>query len=203
MSLAAAAYVVVKVVDHSVSFTLGFAHQYRYGSVWQYSNLGLYEILIILAFMFWSILVIILSFSLSSQIWKMIEDREIGVKTEGKGGVALDEWQSAKIVVLTLLFGTTTVISGYSIGEVTDQLITYLDQYSDDKTESDDKNTGVDDPSGTAAGQDMLYHFLTVASSYLLSFAIMLGGFIFAFTHAAVSEPAECPALDSVLPERQ
>lgn len=39
MSLASAAYVVVKTVDACISFSIGFAHQYRYGHI-EYDNLG-------------------------------------------------------------------------------------------------------------------------------------------------------------------
>lgn len=73
----------VKSVDHSVHFTLGMAHQYRYGEIAPYSNLGLYDMLVTLVYMFWSVLVIILSFTLASQIWNMIAEREVGVVTEG------------------------------------------------------------------------------------------------------------------------
>lgn len=33
MAMASAAYVVGKVVDHSVNFSIGMAHQYRYGAI--------------------------------------------------------------------------------------------------------------------------------------------------------------------------
>lgn len=59
----------------------------------------------------------------------MIAAREVGVKEDGSGGVALDEFQSFKIVVLTLLFGMASVVGAYSIGETTDQLITWFDNY--------------------------------------------------------------------------
>lgn len=158
--------------------------------------------LVVIAFFFWSILVIILSFVFSSQVWEGLQAREFGVKSEGSGGVALDEFQAAKIVVLTMLMGMMSVVGAYSIGETTDQLITYFDEYSNDKTESDDKNTGTDDATGTAAGQDMLYHFLTVVYTYILWSAITFGGYIFSFSYASFTEPAECDTWDSYTPQQ-
>jgi hypothetical protein len=197
LALASAAWVVVKSVDHSVHFTLGMAHQYRYGEIAPYSNLGLYDMLVTLVYMCWSVLVIILSFTLASQIWYMIAEREIGVVTEGSGGVALDEFQSAKLFVLSLMFGMMSVVGGYSIGETTDQLIAWFDNYSQTHpneacNNGNTSNCDLDESAGTALGYDSLYHFLTIASSYLLFFAITLGGYIFSFVYASITEPAEC-----------
>jgi len=76
-------------------------------------------------------MVIILSFTLASTIWASIEAREKGVISEGSGGVALDEFQSFKILVMGLIFGSMSVVGACSLGEVGDQLITYIDEYSD------------------------------------------------------------------------
>jgi len=88
-------------------------------------------------------MVIILSFTLSSSIWASIDAREKGVISEGRGGVALDEFQSVKILVMGLLFGSMSVVGACSLGEVGDQLISYMDEYSNNgHAEADDKNTG-------------------------------------------------------------
>ena len=134
MALASAGWVVVKASDMSVHFTLGMAHQYRYPAE-VFNNLGLYDLLVTLLHMSWSVLVIILSFSLASTIWSEVEKREIGVVTEGQGGVALDEFQSAKLFVIGLLFGMISIISGYSIGQTSDELISWFDNYTT-KTEA-------------------------------------------------------------------
>lgn len=203
MALASAGWVVVKSVDHSVHFTLGMAHQYRYGEVAPFNYLGVYDLVVTLIYMSWSVLVIILSFSLASVIWNEVEQREIGVTTEGSGGVALDEFQSAKLFVIGLLFGMMSIIGGYSIGETTDQLISWFDNYTTDRTKEacqngtlNDDTCYLNDDSGTSLGYDSIYHFLTIAGSYGLFFAITIGGYIFSFVYATITEPAECDTWD-------
>jgi hypothetical protein len=49
------------------------AHQYRYGEVAPFNYLGVYDLVVTLIYMSWSVLVIILSFSLASVIWNQVE----------------------------------------------------------------------------------------------------------------------------------
>lgn len=62
-----------------------------------------------------------------------------------------------------------TVIGGYSLGEVADDLITYFDEYADKtKERAKDKNTGVYDLYETAMRHDIIYHYVTVFLGYTL-----------------------------------
>ena len=87
MAMASAAWVVYKAVDQSINSIgttkKGFAATYRYSGVVNWDLLGLWENLTVIAFMSWSVLVIILSFVFYSIIWQMVEDREAGVVNDG------------------------------------------------------------------------------------------------------------------------
>jgi len=168
----------------------------------------LYEMLITITYMLWSILIIILSFVFSSQVWEMIEAREVGVKADGSGGVALDEFQAAKLFVLTVLAGMMAVVGSYSIGKTVDELIlwflNYVEQNATKKEacENGTLNDSIcdlnDESNGVAIGYDTLYHVFTIASSYILWFAISVGAYIFAFTWGTITEPAECDTWDTM-----
>lgn len=89
-----------------------------------------------------------------------------------------------------------SVIGAYSTGETTDQLISWFDSY----VSVNGKGTEADsnDAKGTSLQEDTLYHFLTVFFSYTVFGAITLGGYIFSFVHATITEPAECDTWDTM-----
>lgn len=136
MSFISAAYVVVKTVDAGVSYTApfieGYAYTYRGGSVSWGDNLGLFELIALLLFSLWSLVMTIVALFGADSVWEQLEARVVGVKTEGQGGVALDDWVAIKIFTLTILVGITSLIGGCGLGDVADKLITWFDNYADD-----------------------------------------------------------------------
>lgn len=82
-----------------------------------------------------------------------------------------------------MLVGAMMVVSGFSLGDTADELITWVAQYDDDtKTEGDDKNdSSADDPDGTSAQQDIILHLVTAFYGYTVISAISLGAYIFAW----------------------
>ena len=221
MAMAAAAWVVFKAVDQSVVFnsagdtdgkgtagTGGFASNYRFDPNAGWNNLGLYEMLITLNYMCWSALIIILSFVFASQIWEMIEAREVGVKADGSGGVALDEFQAGKLCVLTIMTGMMAIVGAYSIGSTVDELILWFQNYVEkNPTKKEACENGTlndsscdinDDYNGVAVGYDTLYHVFTIASSYVLWWAISIGAYIFAFVWGSITEPEECDTWETM-----
>lgn len=97
-----------------------------------------------------------------------------------------------------MVVGLGAVIGGYSLGNVADELITYFDEYSDDKQEGKDKRTGEEDIFGTAAGWDLLYPYGIIAMGELLFSVITFGGYIFAFGNAGFDYPLECDTFDAM-----
>lgn len=124
MSFVAAAYVIVKTVDAGVSYTglfvEGYAAEYRGGSTSWGDNLGLFELIAIILFSLWSLIMTITSLFAASEVWEKMEARVIGVTTEGSGGVALSDDVAMKIFTLTILMGIMALIGGCGLGDVAD-----------------------------------------------------------------------------------
>lgn len=118
----------------------------------------------------------------------------VGVKTEGKNGVALDEREALKFFVLCMIVGTTAVIGGYSLGDTANELITWFDQYADDtKKEGDEKKDASKvDPDGTSAMYDIIYHYVTLAMSFVLFTEIGFGGHLFAMEFMKWNDDIVC-----------
>lgn len=105
-----------------------------------------------------------------------------------------------KFFALSMVVGIGSSIGGYSFGSVADELITYFDEYSDDKykQEAKDKKTGEEDAFGTAAGWDLLYPYGVIVMAELLYTVIVVGGFLFGFTNANFDYPLECDTFDKM-----
>lgn len=151
MSYVAAAYVIVKVVESSVTISRGFYHNWA-----NYSTLGnnmwAVEIFILMGWLFWAFLMQLLATLLASDVWAQLEARHaeaaqtIGFETPLNWTIAI------KTNALLLLVGLMMVVSGFSLGDITDELITWVSYYDDDtNSESTDTNDSSNrDPAGTA-----------------------------------------------------
>jgi len=204
MCFVSAAYVVINTVRAGVSYTApfieGYAAVYRGGSVAWGDNLGLFELIALLAFSSWSLLLTLAGLYTAGDLWSKMEARVIGVKTEGAGGVALDDVQAVKIFTLCMIMGMMAIVGGFSLGDKSYNLITWFDFYADDThTEGRDKTSNDLDPNGTAAQYDIIYHYVTLAYGYIVFTAITLGGFIFGYNFLEFTGPTECDfdAVDS------
>ena len=87
MSFVSAANVVVHAVDAGVSYTApfveGYAEKYRSGySTWG-DNMGVFELIALIVYHMWSLIMTILALYGASELWFMMEAREVGVKEEG------------------------------------------------------------------------------------------------------------------------
>lgn len=189
MSYVAAAYVIVKVVESSVTISRGFYHNWA-----NYSTLGnnmwAVEIFILMGWLFWAFLMQLLATLLASDVWAQLEARHaeaaqtIGFETPLNWTIAI------KTNALLLLVGLMMVVSGFSLGDITDELITWVSYYDDDtNSESTDKNDSSNrDPAGTAISYDVPMHIVTALYGWVALFAISLGSYIFAWSFLDVKD---------------
>lgn len=77
-----------------------------------------------------------------------------------------------------MITGLTVLISGYSLGETANELVTWFDNYDDDErlepTDKDDPSYNY--PDGEPSEQDILLHLLTSFYGMVVLGAIALGG---------------------------
>lgn len=88
-----------------------------------------------------------------------------------------------------MLLTTVVIISGFSLGDVANELITWVDQYND---QNNDKATDSGD-SGYAAAhqQDILLHMTTATFGYLLFFWMTLSGFIWSWSFLKIENAGD------------
>lgn len=131
--------------------------------------------------MLWSFLCVVLSLVAGGELWTSLNARVDEVEAFKYGGVPVPWDKSIKAVTLSLLAGLTVLISAYSLGEVAEELISYFAWYDDDeKNEGDEKTDGSnDDPAGTSAKFDFIYHTVTAVFGWLVLMGVSLGGSIF------------------------
>lgn len=198
MCFVSAAYVMVKTTEAAINWTsasiIEYAHKYRGGSETWGNNLGLFELFGIILFSLWSLMLTMVSLVGASQLWTLVETRELGAKTEGKFGEAFDIVQAMKFFTLCMIVGSTTIIGAFSLGDTAGQLITWFDEYADDtKSEASDKKTPSDvDPNGTSAKYDIVYHYSTLAMGYMLFSVITFGGHMFGMHFMEYADEIEC-----------
>lgn len=195
MCFASAAYVIVMAVKAAINYTQAFvnayAFEYRGNSVWG-NQLGLYELIAFILFAVWSLSTTIGAFYSMRRIMDMLQEKEIGVKKDGFGGVMLDDIQAMKFFTLEMLVGLTSVIAGYSMGNVADELVTFYDQYTDDVKKEGTNQFGNVDPNGTSAEIDYAYHWTTLAFGYLTFTMITGGGFYFMYNYLKWNDDIDC-----------
>lgn len=201
MSLAAAAFVVVKAVDSGVSFTNGFYA--TYGNDSTFSNyLYLYEVLVILTWDLWAFVIIILSITFASQIWEKVTLRVAEAKASSVGLDTPVSWMHA-IKTTALLFVQTfgVVLTGYSLAYTSDPLIGYFDKYDDDtNNEATKKEDGSQvSTDGTSARNDIgISHMITTFYGFAVFVAISVGGMIFFNQFDPLEDNIQC---DMELPD--
>lgn len=106
--------------------------------------------------------------------------------------MALDEVQSGKLAVLTVLTGVAASISGCSLAEIADEYLNWFDDYSLTKLqEAKDKQTGQAMEQGTALIWDTRYIYGSLAATMVPFFAIVIGAFWFAWEFARVKHVTE------------
>ena len=195
MCLAAAAYVVVKSVDAGVSFTRGLYSTYAGGSSFS-DMLYLYEVLAILSWQFWSLIVIIIAFVSASDIWTKLDARLAEAAAASIGLENPLTWTMAvKTSALLMVCTFGVVVTAYALSDTADELISYFGEYDDNtKTEGDQKtDASADDPDGTSAQWDVgISHMITTFYAYAVFAAISIGGYIFYTSFSPLEDNVVC-----------
>lgn len=147
--LIAAAYILVKTTDAVISFTKGFAFNYRRDNI--LGNLmGQLETLYVTIFFASGFGLAVVTLLGGAQIWEALKAREEGV-TKGFLGQAVSYTQAIKFFTLGTAVVVPTYFAAYGIGQTVDQLIGWFDQWQDHKgKEPVDKVTAAADIAGTS-----------------------------------------------------
>lgn len=151
--------------------------------------MGLWELIAFLMFGAWSVVMTVMSLVGGGMVWTMVDERMKGAATEGKLGEAFDFIQAVKFFTLCLVVGLTSIIGGYSLGEVASELIAWFDAKSMTMAvEGTDKKTGDLDERGTSAMYDIIYHYATLFMGQMLFTVIGFGGMVFGFMYMGYTE---------------
>ena len=81
----------------------------------------------ILAVQWWAFVLTVWSLWFAFDLWAQVEKREKGVKEEGYGGEVVDVIEAMKMFTLCIVVGLTAIIGAFSLGDVTDNLLTWFD----------------------------------------------------------------------------
>jgi len=194
-SFASAAFVVIKTVDAAIHTTRGFYFNYA-GDSSVSNNMFLYEVIVIMAFLFWAFVTTVLALFSGSNLWSLTDARLAEAAAESIGvETPISAVKGIKNLVLCMVVALAVAISGYALGENAVELISYFDHYDDKTGNEADKKTDSsdDDADGTAATQDVLVsHLITVVYGYFVLSAISLGGFIFTSSFIGFEDGFEC-----------
>lgn len=196
MSFVSAAWVIVQSTEAVAAYTAPFfeGYYYQYAGASTLSNqIGLYELISFILWALFSLSISIASMYLNGKAWSLMDERYIGVKTDGHDGLALDPLSGAKIFTLQMIAGLMSIIGGFALGDTADNLLTWWDSYADDtRNEGRDKESGKVDPDGTSADYDFLYHYITMAFGYITFGTIAAGGFWFMNNFMKVGPVKNC-----------
>lgn len=179
----AAAYVACAAISGGVELGRTMYHQYA-----GWSQIGdlteAFEVFFVLAFLFWSFVQVVLSFFLASDVWKQLAQRKAEFELEAVGFETAMSWEIAiKNSTHLLLVAVIMIVSGFSMGDVGTEIITWHARYDDDTNRDQSDMTD-----GTSANQDVLLHFITGAYGMFFLGVMSLSSFIFSWNHLTVYE---------------
>lgn len=193
-----AAWVIYKTVVASINWSStvnSYASNYRVtgGDIYWGNNLALYEIIAVLMHEGWAFVLCMWSLWFAFDLWAQVEKREKGYKEEGSGGEVVDIVEAMKMFTLCLVVALTTFVGAFSLGDLTEYLITWYDNYTDDVKQAEANNLCEgQDADGTAAKYDMIYHYVTLLYGYILFSVIAFGGVEFGFYFLKWNDDFEC-----------
>lgn len=131
--------------------------------------------------MFWSLFQVVYGTYLASQSWTALDARIAEAKENSIGlENVLNGEKTIKAVVLHLLVGFIHLTVAYCLGEDANPLVGWFNNYADKtKTEGQDKDDGDYDRDGTAAQEDIFYHFITAVYGMFINGMSNFGSYIF------------------------
>lgn len=193
-TLIAAGYVAYKTVDSGVSFTNGFYYIYGAKSIVG-QLLGLYEVIVIVAFECWSLVLSFFAIFNGMFWWDLLTLRLDEAAEKSRGLENALTWEKAiKASAMLLIITLGNVISGWCLGDTANELVSWFDQYDDDTSQEgrEKQNPSNRDSDGTGAIYDVLYHFGTTFYAYFVFAAISIVGNIIGYIFIGFNDRFEC-----------
>jgi hypothetical protein len=148
--------------------------------------LYLWETLLVIAWISGAALLLLLSTLFAMDVWTQLEDRH----TEVLSTVGFETpfmWTHAiKANAILMLLGTIMVIGGFSLGDVANEMINWVNEYEDEDNQKayDSSDSGY----ATAHQQDILLHMVTATSGYLLFLNITIGAYIWSWSFLSIRD---------------
>lgn len=136
MNFLSAAWVVVQGTEAVAARSGDFFESYyfTYGGASDIGNqVGLYELISFITYAGFSLTTTLVSLWFTSNIWAAMDQRAIDVVNDGQGGIVIDPVTAGKLFTLLLISGFMSVVGGFGLGDVADQLLTWWDAYGQNK----------------------------------------------------------------------
>lgn len=205
MSYCAAGYVAYVTVTNAVSTSRGFYATYGKWSDFG-SLMGFYELLVVFLYLLWSLFTVILSSIAGGQLWLLMDERYAeSTQCVFCGELALSFDKGMRHFDLSMIAGFAALITAASFGDTADKVIAFFDLY-DAKTRREACDTDSssscefqNDPAGTSATYDILFHLISVFYGYFVLSVISLGGYIFMLVEMGFEDGYDCdfvPGID-------
>jgi hypothetical protein len=131
MSYCSAAYVVVMTVESAISHTKGYYSIYSgHSTIGNY--MGLFELLVVIAYLLWSFFTVILATIAGHHLWKMMDERLAESLTcKFCGELALSWDKGMRHFILSVIAGLASIIAAVALGDTADPVIKWFDEYDD------------------------------------------------------------------------
>ena len=100
-----------------------------------------------------------------------------------------------KMFALCMIVALTVMIGSFSLGDLTDKLVLWFDEYADNTKATEPTNicdTSVREGNGTSARNDIILHSITLLASYFVYSVIAFGGLEYGFYMLKWNDDFEC-----------
>ena len=147
----------------------------------------------------WSLTVTVLGILAAAYLWSLMDMRLAEAAQDSIGIETPLTWDKAiKAFTLCMIAGLGVIISGFSLGDVADELVQWFNEYDNDTSqEGTDKKSGVRDTEATSDYYDILFHAAITAYGFITLSAVSIGGYIFAFIFIGFEDNFSCDLQDN------
>lgn len=183
MSMLGSAYAIVKIVDAAVKNSVSGSYYYTYHSDNQLGNfMGMWELLNVLVFLTWSMIIMILGMVIGAQMWEKFELLEAAGE--------LTQLEGFKYLLLGFIMAAGIWVASLNVGDMSSSMLGIFDSYN---TKIEAINTDGDrDTKGTALFIDVGVHLIEtyVTMSVVSSIVIYAVGTLLLLHVQVVPPPA-------------
>lgn len=104
--------------------------------------MGVFEILVVIAFLLWSFLTVILATIAGHHLWQLVDERyEESLTCKFCGELALSWDKGMRHYVLSVIAGFGAIITAVALGETAENMLQWFDEY-DDQTQNEATHDG-------------------------------------------------------------